>query len=188
MSRYRQLLKFYPSWKESAPVFIAAMFENASENRLYQIENGFTLFTYRNRWRRFFRNIEELKIWRASSSSCGTSVTHYCYHSPEVFMEPLLLGPPEREARFLCFTIQRRGETNDVPHLSTHAVLNLDSGSPTISTAWNAVTTASHEKTIQISDEYTFDVRRLKWQEFLCKKKFIRTAGRGAFYHRPSRK
>ena len=41
-------------------------------------------------------------------------------------------GPRERESRYLQFTLQRPGDLIYIPHLLAHAVLTLDTGSPTI--------------------------------------------------------
>ena len=49
-------------------------------------------------------------------------------------------GTRERESRFLQFTLQRPGDLIYIPHLLAHAVLNLDTGSPTILSGWDAAT------------------------------------------------
>ena len=49
-------------------------------------------------------------------------------------------GPREREMPYLPFTLQRPGDLIYIPHLVAHAVLTLDTGSPTISSGWDAAT------------------------------------------------
>ena len=79
-------------------------------------------------------------------------------------------GPRERETRFLQFTLQRPVDLIFIPHLLTHAVITLDTGSPTISFGWDAATTTNQQITNQTLDEYTFGVRRGKWREIFPKK------------------
>ena len=52
-------------------------------------------------------------------------------------------GPREREARYLRFTLHRPGELIYIPHLLAHAVLTLDTGSPTILSGRDAATTSN---------------------------------------------
>ena len=78
-------------------------------------------------------------------------------------------GPREREARYLEFTLQRPGNLFSIPHLLAHAVLAMDTGSPTILSEWDAATTTNQQVIFQALDEYTFGVRRIKWRE-ICRK------------------
>ena len=80
-------------------------------------------------------------------------------------------GPRERESRYLQFTLQRPGDLFYIPHLIAHAVLTLDTGSPTILAGWDAATTTNRQVIIQSSDEYTFGERRGKWREIFRKKR-----------------
>ena len=73
-----------------------------------------------------------IKIWCASTSSTGTRFFERCCHSPEGFIELMQRGPRERESRYLQFTFQRPCVLIYIPHLLAHAVLTLDTGSPTI--------------------------------------------------------
>ena len=75
-------------------------------------------------------------------------------------------GPREREARYLQFTLQRTGDLIYLPHLLAHAVLTLDTGSPTIFSRWDAATTTNQQNTIQTLDEYTLGVRLSEWREY----------------------
>ena len=111
-----------------------------------------------------------VKIWCASSSSSGTRLFERGYHSPEGFIHLMQRGPCEREACYLHFTIQRPGDLVYIPHLLAHAVLTLDTGSPTILTGWDAATTSNQRVILQTLDEYTFGVRRGKWREIFRKK------------------
>ena len=111
-----------------------------------------------------------VKIWCASTSSSGTRLFERCCHSPEGFIQLLQRGPREREARYLHFTIQRPGDLIYIPHLLAHAVLTLDTGSPTILSGWNATTTSNQRVILQTLDEYIFGVRRGKWREIFRKK------------------
>ena len=79
-------------------------------------------------------------------------------------------GPRERESRYLQFTLQRPGDLIYIPHLLAHAVLTLDTGSPTILSGWDAATTTNQQIIIQTLDEYTFGVRRGKWREHFREK------------------
>ena len=106
-----------------------------------------------------------IKIWCASTSSTGTRFFERCCHSPEGFIEFMQRGPRERESRYLQFTFQRPGDLIYIPHLLAHAVLTLDTGSPTILSGWDAATTTNQQIIIQTLDEYTFGVRRGKWRE-----------------------
>ena len=60
-----------------------------------------------------------------------------------------------------------------MPHLLAHAVLTLDTGSPTISSGWDAATTTNQQIIIQTLDEYTFGVGRGKWREIFREKGLI---------------
>ena len=51
--------------------------------------------------------------------------------------------PRERESRYLQFILQRPGDLIYVHPLLAHAVLTLDTGSPTILYGWDAATTIS---------------------------------------------
>ena len=79
-------------------------------------------------------------------------------------------GPSEREARYLQFTLQRHVDLIYIPHLLAHAVLTLDTGSPTILSGWDATTTSNQQVILQTLDEYTFGVRCGKWREIFRKK------------------
>ena len=113
-----------------------------------------------------------IKIWCASTSSTGTSLFERCCHSPERFIELMLRGPRECEARYLQSTIQRPGDLIYIPHLLAHAVLTLDRGSPTNLSGWDAATTPNQNFIPQTLDEYTFGVRRGKWREIFREKVF----------------
>ena len=78
--------------------------------------------------------------------------------------------PRERESRYLQFTLPRPGDLIYTPHLLAHAVLTLDTGSPTILCGWDAATTTNQQIIIQTLDEYTFGVRRGKWREIFREK------------------
>ena len=112
-----------------------------------------------------------VKIWCASSSSSGTRLFERGYHSPEGFIHLMQRGPREREACYLHFTIQRPGDLVYIPHLLAHAVLTLDTGSPTILSGWDAATTSNQRVILQTLDEYTFGVRRGKWREIFRNKR-----------------
>ena len=111
-----------------------------------------------------------IEIWRASTSSTGTRLFERCCHSPEVFIELMQGGPREREARYLRFTIQRPGNLIYSPHLLAHAVLTVDTGSPTILSGWDAATTSNQQVVLQTLDEYTSGLRRGNWREIFRKK------------------
>ena len=84
-----------------------------------------------------------IKIWCASTSSIGTRLFEGCCHSPEGFIELMQRCLREREARYLQFTVQRPGDLIYIPHLLAHAVLTLDTGSPTILSGWDDATTSN---------------------------------------------
>ena len=123
-----------------------------------------------------------IKIWCASTSSCGTRLFERCCHSPEGFIQIMQRGPREREARYLHFTIQRPGDLIYIPHLLAHAVFTLDTGSPTIFSGWDAATTSNQRVIVQTLNEYTFGVRRGKWCKIFRKKRSIGTARVGIFF------
>ena len=106
-----------------------------------------------------------VKIWCTSSSSSGTRLFERCCHSSEGFIQLMQHGPREREARYLQFTIQRPGGLIYIPHLLAHAVLTLDTGSPTILSGWDAATTSNQHVILQTLYGYTFGVRRGEWRE-----------------------
>ena len=110
-----------------------------------------------------------IKIWCATSYR-GTRVFERCCQSPEGFIELMQRGPRERETRFLQFTLQRPGDLIYIPHLLAHAVLTLDTGSPTILSGRDPATTTNQQILYQTLDEYTFGVRRGKWLEIFRKK------------------
>ena len=114
-----------------------------------------------------------IKVWCASTSSRGTRFFERCCHSPEGFIELMQRGPRERESRYLQFTFQRPGDLIYIPHLLAHAVLTLDTGSPTILSGWDAATTTNQQIIIQTLDEYTFGVRRGKWREIFREKGLV---------------
>ena len=114
-----------------------------------------------------------IKICCVSTSSTGTRFFERCCHSPESFIELRQRGPRERESRYLQFTLQRPGDLIYIPHLLAHAVLTLDTGSPTILYRWDAATTSNQYVILQTLDEYTFGVRRGMWREIFRKKSFI---------------
>ena len=116
---------------------------------------------------------KRIKIWCASTSSRGTRLFERCCHSLEGFIELMQRDPREREVRYLQFTLQRPGDLIYIPQLLAHALLTLNTGSPTnlfILSAWDAATTTNQETIFQTLDEYTFGVRRGKWREIFCKK------------------
>ena len=82
-------------------------------------------------------------------------------------------GPSERESRYLQFTLQRAGVLIYILHLLAHAVLTLDTGSPTILSGWDAATSTNQQIIIQTLDEYTFGVRRGKWREIFHEKGLV---------------
>ena len=94
-----------------------------------------------------------IKIWCASTSSTGTRFFERCSHCPESSKEIMQRGPREGESRYLQFTLQRLGDLIYIPHLLAHAVLTLDTGSPTILSGWDAATTTNQEIKIQTLDE-----------------------------------
>ena len=73
-----------------------------------------------------------VKIWCASTSSSGIRLFERFCHSPEGLIDLMQRGPREREARFLKFTLQSPGDLIYIPQLLAHAVLTLDTSSPTI--------------------------------------------------------
>ena len=79
---------------------------------------------------------------------------------PEGFIEVMQRGPRERGSRYQQFTLQRPGDLIYIPHLPAHAVITLDTGSPTIVSGWDAATTINQQIIIQNLNEYTFGVRR----------------------------
>ena len=111
-----------------------------------------------------------VKIWCASTSSTGIRFFERCCHSTERFLELMQRGPRERESRYLQFTLQHPVDLICIPHLLAHAVLTLDTGSPTILSRWDAATMTNQQIKIHTSDEYTFGVRRGKWREIFCTK------------------
>ena len=112
----------------------------------------------------FFLN-KGIKIWCASTSSTGTRFFERCCHSPEGFIELMQRGPREREVRYLLFTLQRPGDLIYIPHLLAHAVLTLDTGSPTFLSGWDVATTSNQHVILQTPDEYKFGARRCRWHE-----------------------
>ena len=79
-------------------------------------------------------------------------------------------GPRERESRYLQFTFQRAGDLIYIPHLLAHALLTLDTGSPTVLSGWDAATTPNQQIIIHTLDKYTFGVRHGKWREIFREK------------------
>ena len=61
-------------------------------------------------------------------------------------------GPCEREVRYSHFNIQRPDDLIYIPHPPGHAVLTLDTGSPTILPGWDAATITSQQKYVQALD------------------------------------
>ena len=84
-----------------------------------------------------------IKIWCTSTSSTGTRFFERCCHSPECLIELMQRGPRERESGYLQFTLQCAVDLIYIPHLLAHAVLTLDTGSPTILSRWDAATTTN---------------------------------------------
>ena len=78
-------------------------------------------------------------------------------------------GSREYAVRYLQFTLQRPGDLINNPHFLAHAVLNLDTGSPTISTGWDAAITTNQQIFFESLDEYSFGVRRGKGREIFRK-------------------
>ena len=98
-------------------------------------------------------------------------------------------GPREREARCLRFDFQRPGNEIYFPHLPTHAVLTIDTGSPTILSGWDAASTSNQQVILQTLLEYTFGVRRGNWCESFTWKGFINITWVGVFFfYSPPRK
>ena len=73
-------------------------------------------------------------------------------------------------SRYLHFNLHRPGDLIYFPHPLDHAVLTLDTGSPTILSGWDAATMSNQRVILQTLDEYNFGVRRGKWREVFCKK------------------
>ena len=116
-----------------------------------------------------------IKIWCDSNSSTGTRFFERSFHCPEVFIELMQHGPRERESRYLQFTLPRPGDLIHIPQLLAHALLTLDTGSPTILSGWEAATTTtttttSQRNIIQTLDEYSFGVRHGKRLELFREK------------------
>ena len=97
-----------------------------------------------------------IKILCPSTSSSGTRLFERCCQSPEGFIQLMQRGPREREARYLHFTIQRPGDLIYFTHIQAHAVLTLETGSPTSLSGWDAATTTNQQNIIQTLDEFTF--------------------------------
>ena len=74
-------------------------------------------------------------------------------------------SPPERETRYLQFTLQRPVDLISIPHLLAHAVLSLDTGSPMSLSGCDAAASTNQQIKIQSLDAYTFGVRRGKWRQ-----------------------
>ena len=92
-------------------------------------------------------------------------------------------------ARYSKFTLQHIGDFTYTPYLLAHAVLFLDTGSPTILSGWDAATISSLLNVFQTLAKYSFGVSRGKWREIVHKKKFISITRMGAFSrNRPSEK
>ena len=123
-----------------------------------------------------------IKIWRASTSSFGTRLFERYCHSPEGFIELMQRDPRECEARYLRLTLQRPGDLIYIPHLLAHAVLTLDTGSPTFLSGWDATTTSNQHVILQTLDEYTFGVRRGKWREIFREKDLSALRDWGCFF------
>ena len=111
-----------------------------------------------------------IKIWCTSTLSTSTRFFEQCCHSPEGFIELMQRGPRERESLYLQFTVQRHGDLIYIPHPLAHAVLTLDTGSPTILSGWDSATTTNQQIIVQTLDEYTFGVRHGKWREIFREK------------------
>ena len=86
------------------------------------------------------------------------------------------LGPREREARYLQFTVQRPGDLIYIPRL-----LALNTGSPTNLSGWDAATTSNQQFVFQTLHEYIFGVRRGKWREIFRKKMYYQHYANGCF-------
>ena len=69
-----------------------------------------------------------------------------------MFIELMMRGPREFKDRFLQLTFRRPGNLIYIPHLLAHAVLNSDTGSPTILSGWSAATTSNQRILIQTSN------------------------------------
>ena len=82
-------------------------------------------------------------------------------------------GPRERESRYLQFTLQSPGDLVYIPHLLAHAVLTLDTGSPTILCGWDAAAPTNQQNILQTLDKYTFGVRHGKWREIFREKGLV---------------
>ena len=129
-----------------------------------------------------------IKVWCASTSSTRTRFFKRCCHSADGFKELLQRGPRERESRVLELTFQQSGDLIYIPHLLAHAVLTLDTGSPTILSRRDAITTTNQRNVIETLVEYLFGVRRGRWLE-VFRKSFISITGMGALSsNRPSGK
>ena len=79
----------------------------------------------------------------------------------------------ERESRYSQFTVHCPSDLIYIPHLLAHTILTLDTGSPTISSGWDAATTTNQQILIQSLDEYTSGVHRGRWGEIFRKKKCL---------------
>ena len=124
---------------------------------------------------------KRIKIWCASFSYTGSRLFERCCHCSKAYIELIQRGPRELEARYLRFTIQRPVILIYIPHLLAHAVLTVDTGSPTILSGWDAATTSNQQVSFQTMDEYTLGVRRGKWREIFRKKRFISITRVGVF-------
>ena len=116
---------------------------------------------------------KRIKTWCASTSSTGTRLFERCCHSPEGFIELMRRGPREGESCYLHFTLQPPGDLIFIPHLLAHAVLTMDTGSPTILFGWDAATTTNPQIIIQTLYEYSFGVRHGKWREIFREKGLV---------------
>ena len=90
-------------------------------------------------------SVEGTKIWCVSASSISSCVFERLCRSAESFIQLMQRDPHERDAGCLQFTKQRPGVFVYNPHLLPHALLTLDSGSPTVLSEWDAATTTNQK-------------------------------------------
>ena len=82
----------------------------------------------------------------------------------------MLRGALEREAQSLQITIHRPGDSIYIPHVLAHAVLTVDTGSPTVLSGWDNTSSTNRQIIFHSADEYASGVRRGKWLEIFCTK------------------
>ena len=110
----------------------------------------------------------------------GTRLFEGCFQSAEGSIEVMQRRPREYEARYLRFKIQRPANLIYTPHLFAHAVLTVDTGSPTFLSGWDAATISNQSIIHQMLDQNTLGVRRGKWRE-IFRNETLSTLGKWVF-------